>query len=212
VEEGRDNSRKIWNIALLTMREYCKKQIMISVATYALLFLWVFFPSEEALAQNGSENEKAERRNCLYTQFSLFMEENVHKTTNYRKGTLVPVNTEVVLVNQDDDDIELRMNDGTKLDLENIEPFSGEKTDGIFRRTLAAKKVDLSLFSDVEKRAIMSGEVEVGMSRAAVLVALGYPPKHKTPSLQGNQWRYWRNRFNTFVVLFEGDKVKAIKD
>ena len=212
MEEGRDNSRKIWNIALLTMREYCKKQIMISVATYALLFLWVFFPSEEALAQNGSENEKAERRNCLYTQFSLFMEENVHKTTNYRKGTLVPVNTEVVLVNQDDDDIELRMNDGTKLDLENIEPFSGEKIDGIFRRTLAAKKVDLSLFSDVEKRAIMSGEVEVGMSRAAVLVALGYPPKHKTPSLQGNQWRYWRNRFNTFVVLFEGDKVKAIKD
>ena len=212
MEEGRDNSRKIWNIALLTMREYCKKQIMISVATDALLFLWVFFPSEEALAQNGSENEKAERRNCLYTQFSLFMEENVHKTTNYRKGTLVPVNTEVVLVNQDDDDIELRMNDGTKLDLENIEPFSGEKIDGIFRRTLAAKKVDLSLFSDVEKRAIMSGEVEVGMSRAAVLVALGYPPKHKTPSLQGNEWRYWRNRFNTFVVLFEGDKVKAIKD
>lgn len=181
-------------------------------ATCILVLIGALFPWVEALGQNGGEKPKTEGRNYLYTQFSLFMEENVHRTTNYRKGTLVPVNTEVVLINQDDDDIELRMIDGTKLDLENIEPFSGEKIDGIFRRTLSAKKVDLSPFSEEEKRAILSGEVEVGMSRAAVLVALGYPPKHKTPSLQGNQWRYWQNRFNTFVVIFEGDKVKAIKD
>lgn len=49
------------------------------------------------------------------------------------------------------------------------------------------------------------------MSKDAVIAALGYPPKHQTPTLKGNQWRYWRTLFKTFVVHFEDDKVDNIQ-
>ena len=146
----------------------------------------------------------------LYTQFSLFHEANVHLTTNYRKGILVPINTEVKFVKASKSNIVVTLPDGQNLTVINIEGFSGEKIDGIFTRTFAAKPVDLSQFSEDEKRAIISGEVKKGMSKPAVILALGYPPKHKTPNLQMNQWRYWQNRFVTFMVYFENDKVTKI--
>ena len=140
------------------------------------------------------------------------MNEYIHRTTNYRIGDLVPVNTPVSLLSRDEDTIELRLPDGSQLCIENIEDYSGESIEGIFRRTLGPQPADLSVFTQEERGAILAGEAEVGMTRAAVLRALGYPPKHKTPSLQGNRWRYWKGRTDTFFVIFEGDKVKEIKD
>lgn len=58
----------------------------------------------------------------------------------------------------------------------------------------------------------MLGQVKVGMRKSAVVVAMGYPPKHKTPNLEANQWQYWMNRFNTILVLFENDRVTLIQD
>ena len=43
-----------------------------------------------------------------------------------------------------------------------------------------------------------------------VICAIGYPPKHRTSSLKLNQWRYWKHRFGTFVVMFETDKVTKV--
>lgn len=148
----------------------------------------------------------------LYTQFSLMYEKNVHRTTNYRKGVLLPVNSEVLLLKKTGKSIVVALEGGQQLTIENIENYSGENIDGIFARTLSAQKVDLTPFSEMERNAIAAGEVKVGMSKKAVIVAIGYPPKHKTPSLQSNQWRYWRNRFGTFVVHFENDRVSEIQE
>jgi hypothetical protein len=71
--------------------------------------------------------------------------------------------------------------------------------------------IDLSRFSDQERDLILRGEAGVGMSREAVIMALGYPPSHKTPSLEGEVWTYWRNRFSTFVVEFGNGKVVRIR-
>ena len=146
----------------------------------------------------------------LYTQFSFFYEKERHLTTNYRQGVLVPVNTEVKLVKMTDRQIVVILPYGQEISVQNVEDFSGENIDGIFNRTFSKKPVDLSPFTEDEKKAIMTGSVKIGMRRSAVIVALGYPPKHKTPGLELNQWRYWQNRFNTFVVVFENDKVKQI--
>ena len=148
----------------------------------------------------------------LFTQFSLFEEDGVHRTTNYRKGILIPVNTLFTLVEIDDEEIVLKSANGKELVLVNVEPFSGEAVAGIYERTLGVRPLDLSAFTDAERKAIAYGAVEVGMSKEAVVVALGYPPKHRTPSLTDNQWRYWQNRFNTFLVIFEANKVKLIRD
>jgi len=60
--------------------------------------------------------------------------------------------------------------------------------------------------SDID--AIKRGRVVNGMSKKAVLVAYGYPPEHRTSSLESNTWIYWRNQFGTFRVCFdENDKT-----
>ena len=64
----------------------------------------------------------------------------------------------------------------------------------------------------MERENINAGTVKNGMSKAAVVVARGYPPAIETPSLKRNQWKYWRNRWDTIVVTFNNDRVVNVKD
>jgi len=63
-----------------------------------------------------------------------------------------------------------------------------------------------------EKSSIEKGEVKAGMSKRAVLVSYGRPPEVATTSLDSNAWKYWRDRFDTFIVNFENDRVTDIVD
>ncbi len=65
--------------------------------------------------------------------------------------------------------------------------------------------------SDVDRQGIQAGKAMVGMSKEGVKIALGYPAKHRTPSLEDNRWTYWRGRHDTYVVEFDtGGKVTSI--
>jgi len=149
----------------------------------------------------------------LYTRFSLYYEKGTHLTTNYRVGVLVPANTEVEFVKLTRKKITLFVPSyKTELVLENVEDFSGETIEGIFERTLAKAPLDLGGFDPQEQRAIRSGQFEVGMSKDAVILAMGYPPRHRTPSLELDQWRYWKNRWNTVLLNFEDGRLVSVKE
>jgi hypothetical protein len=93
-----------------------------------------------------------------------------------------------------------------KLTIVNIPNYSGETIAGIFERTFAEAPAALQ-----DSDAVRNGEVEVGMSKESVLLTRGYPPKHRTPSLDGVEWTYWHNRFKTVSVIFGSDgRVKRI--
>jgi hypothetical protein len=72
---------------------------------------------------------------------------------------------------------------------------------------------DKKLAADISKRRklIDEGVVQKGMTKHDVLLALGYPPAHRTPSLDASAWTYWQNRWVTMVVHFDGDKVSRIE-
>jgi hypothetical protein len=63
--------------------------------------------------------------------------------------------------------------------------------------------------AETEKH-IEQGIVDEGMTREQVLMALGYPPAHRTPSLDAATWTYWGNRWETFQVYFDGDRVSRV--
>ena len=153
----------------------------------------------------------ATKGEIYYTQFSLFHEKDAWLTTNYRKGVLVPINTQVSFLKANSKEIFIQLPDASTLKIVNARKFSGVDVEGVFNRTLGKEKVDLDKFSPDEQNNIMAGIVAVGMSKDAVIKALGYPPKHKTPSLDGNQWRYWKNRYGTMLVTFADGRVSDIK-
>ncbi len=65
---------------------------------------------------------------------------------------------------------------------------------------------------DTEKirKNIEQGVVEAGMTKDQVLMAVGYPPAHRTPSLDASAWTYWSNRWESFQVYFDGDRVSRV--
>lgn len=60
------------------------------------------------------------------------------------------------------------------------------------------------------REAIRAGKIAIGMGRDEVIVALGYPPMHQTPSLNAPHWKYWHSGFGSFLVVW--DDAGRVKD
>jgi len=58
--------------------------------------------------------------------------------------------------------------------------------------------------------AVRAGKILIGMNKEQVVVSVGYPPKHQTPSLDAPQWKYWHTGFGTYLVLW--DEAGRVKD
>ena len=183
-----------------------------SLFAFFFLIISLIFSLLPAIIVSAKEISGVSKDQTFYTQFSLFYEKGHYHTTNYHKGILLPVNSEVKFVKAYSKSIVVTLPNSENLEIINVEGFSGEKIEEIFTRTFSASPVDLSKFTGAEKKAILAGKVEKGMTKAAVIAAFGYPPKHKTPNLETEQWRYWLNRFDTIVVIFENDKVVRIEN
>ena len=63
-----------------------------------------------------------------------------------------------------------------------------------------------------DREGVERGKALVGMGKEAVVLAIGYPPPHVTPSLDANRWVYWKNRFNRMAVIFADGRVTALQD
>lgn len=96
--------------------------------------------------------------------------------------------------------------------VENVEKHSGASIEEVLGKMLSNTQVNLKSFTALERKNIAAGTVAPGMTKKAVVAALGFPPKHETPTSKMNSWRYWSSRFDTFVVNFENDKVKSVQN
>ena len=81
--------------------------------------------------------------------------------------------------------------------------------DRFFGKSCPRKKADA--LGSVDRRGIKEGRALPGMTRAGVILAIGYPPEHATPSLDASAWKYWRNRFGTTLIHFDGGKVVRVQ-
>ena len=62
-------------------------------------------------------------------------------------------------------------------------------------------------FTQEEQKNIRNGQIVKGMSKEAVLMSYGYPPEHRTPSLEGDNWIYWVSRWASKTATFEKGKL-----
>ena len=66
--------------------------------------------------------------------------------------------------------------------------------------------------SDVDRQGVKEGKALVGMSKQGVMIALGYPAKHETPSTDQNRWTYWKGRMANYAVEFDNNgKVTSVQ-
>ena len=150
--------------------------------------------------------------NTYYTKSSLFRENGRYMTTNYHRGLLLPANSEVVVKKMNRKSIIVEIvSSKEQLTVVNVPKHTADSIREVFDKILSPTAIDLSKFSKLERKNIESGTVEIGMTRDAVLVAMGYPPAVKTPNLTSDVWVYWISKFDKTNVYFKDDKVVEVK-
>ena len=89
------------------------------------------------------------------------------------------------------------------------EPF-GQHLDRYFGKRCDPGTV--ATLSEGDRDGIARGKALTGMTKGGVILAIGYPPEHATPSLDADVWTYWKSRMQTFDVEFMDGKVARIVD
>lgn len=131
---------------------------------------------------------------------------------NYQRGILVPFGTKVTVLEirrnwvrfqpEGHPPIELVYKHGAK-----VVPFE-QFLERLFVSTNPRTK--LRKVSAKTVKQIEDGIVTKGMTRDQVMMTLGIPPAHRTPSLEASQWMYWQDRWHEMIVSFSGDRVDGI--
>ena len=132
-------------------------------------------------------------------------------STNYKRDYLIPINSPVEIVESDDYAI-FFIYQNKLIAMENIARHTKIDTAKLLERSFKEEKVDLSMYTPERRAEITKGKIVKGMSKATVLLARGYPPEHKTPDLQSDNWRYWNGKFNSRMFHFEEGKYVTFTD
>ena len=151
-----------------------------------------------------------------YTLVNLHPDEHRHRlySVNYQQPGLIPLCTKVMIQSVTSRTMVFHV------------PSTGRTYDYIFHNSMrdpiathldkffgtACNPNRLDRMSEIDRRGIAQGRALTGMSKEAVILAIGYPPEHVTPTLESNTWKYWRTRFATQLVSFVDGKVVDIKD
>jgi hypothetical protein len=182
------------------------KSRALSLALFTIL-LSTFFVSL-LLAQ-----EEAASGSALYTAYNIWFEkpEKMY-SINYKKGNLIPAGTAVdniTLEEARNPYIEFRVVewDQTFKIFFEAKYFTDINAEQFRDRVFTSKTLSelTQGMNETETEAIKNAKIVPGISKAAVLIAYGYPPSHMTTNLEMNTWTYWRNRFMKDLVEFDAD-------
>lgn len=169
--------------------------------------LGLFTFSACAMKQQPTE----QMQGTLYTQVNMWTEKNQIIATNYQRGYMIPVNSEVVIVSYSSKEIKFKVvGQEQVISFVNIPKHTNLTIEQLFSKIFAKTKVNMASFSSTAKKAIEAGNLKNGMTKAEVIVARGYPPFIGTPSLDSNIWKFWQNRFVTRDVQFKNGKVSKL--
>jgi hypothetical protein len=154
------------------------------------------------------------KKEYYYTRVNIWYErpDRIY-STNYHKGSILPVGTRVKVLAQSDEAITF-LDEATSqtYTIEFVRRHSKLTPQEYFERHFSEKSVlaeggAFSRFTNKEKANIKAGTVVPGMSAPAVVMACGYPPSHRTPDLGADAWVYWSNRIMSFKIVFKEGKV-----
>jgi hypothetical protein len=169
--------------------------------------------SEEVLDPNTLSTPTQEvQGEDLFTRCNIWYEKPRIPSINYKRGGMIPAGTRVTNVRtvrlsraRAVYGIQFTLPDGATLILDH-EPryWPGLTIDDVKERFFTPQPLaDLTRgMNELELEGIKKGVLTDGMSKDAVLIAWGYPPAHRTPSLSSNRWTYWKARFGEKLLFF----------
>ena len=132
--------------------------------------------------------------------------------TSPRGGTLLPLCTPVTIERIQTKRITFRVDTTGLRYTYTLHRSSRSPIDAHVQRYFGTQCPDLRTMSPEDQAGVQNGQVYQGMTKQGVIMAIGYPPEHKTPTLDGDVWRYWASSINTFEVYFTDGVVTGIRN
>jgi hypothetical protein len=140
----------------------------------------------------------------FYTCCNIRYEGQDINDANYQVGAILPFGSQAQVQAMRGRSVTF-LADGRTLTLTQSYGTAQESFEAYLAKILVSEdpRVRFASWPKGVQEAVSAGHVEKGMTREQVLMSLGYPPTHRTPSLNDRQWTYWYNRWVTFQVVFD---------
>jgi hypothetical protein len=152
-----------------------------------------------------SESTSAMQGKEVYLRHCIRFEKQKWDTTNYARGTLIPINTKVTLSAVKRGSVTIECPEFGSVTLRNIEKYTGGSMDVLVERMFSDESTDVSgseFAADIE-----GGNMRLGMTKEETIWARGYPPAHRTATTTVNTWIYQENRWAHHTVVFTDGKL-----
>ncbi len=148
----------------------------------------------------------------VYTSVNLHPdnERGVLYTINYQLPSLMPRCTEVEIIKFNKKRLKFRVAEsGREYEFAQHKRTKYMPLNEILVDFFASKcgESDLAGLSKKDLEGIKKGVPSVGMTKEGILLAMGRPPIHVNPSLDANEWMYWRNKFGKQAITFDDNGV-----
>lgn len=181
--------------------------------SFVLSFVFLMLPSfafAKSLVDKHGVNLL--EQDTVYTAVNLHPdnERGLLYTVNYQLSALLPRCTAVEITGLGRKKMKFRLKESNReyvfVKHKRSTPMSlGEYLGDFF--TSKCDDADLKGLNKKDLAGIKTGRASVGMSKQGVLLAMGRPPHHVTPSLEHYEWMYWRNRFVRIAVTFDDNGI-----
>lgn len=164
----------------------------------------------------------------LYTSHNIWYgrRTNILDAINFKSGNILPAGTKVEFLKCGIRHKQRigQLNDPSELPYVDFKPFGFEKIFRVYlnknnqrnlsiielkERMLTPETFDelVEGLQEFEIEAIKQGKIVPGMSKKAVIISYGYPPRDDTPSLNANIWIYWQGLTKKFIVEFDENEL-----
>ncbi len=175
--------------------------------------------TDEAYSTAGEEGVPAvtSRSGGLYTRFNIHYclrgNDAAASYANWTQcgGNFIPYNSQVRVRSRRNGFILTDVNSGMQIVFEyhagRMRMSQNDYRDLIFSPT----PVSYDDLNEIDREGIKAGRAMVGMTKQGVMVALGYPARNETPSIDMNTWTFWKTRYTKLRVEFDDNgKVVSI--
>jgi len=147
------------------------------------------------------------QHSVVYTQVPIWItKKNIAYGTNYNNGILIPINSPITVIAVNNKKIKFKYQNSIYI-YYIMTKHTKIRTEDMLDRLFASNQVSLFKYAPNIQANIQKGKIINGMTKEEVLLARGYPPYHKTRSIQENTWKYWNTSRVTKSITFMDDRV-----
>ena len=146
-----------------------------------------------------------------YTCCNLHYDKDWISDANWRRAAMIPAGAKIRVLEYGSNRASVEI-DGKPM---RIGQDYGRKEESIqqFIQKIVVKsnpQAKIAKYPEKIRQAVRDGVVIPGMTREQVIISVGYPPTHKTPSLESSIWNHWASRAGRYEVHWKGNAVERV--